>query len=252
MNLAVTMEEAASTPFALRGYPPQLNVKQALPPFTTVPCIVAASVGLQIGSGDLSAATRLSANLKITGLKPGLPKNFTLPGNVWAPFSIHNLALRRDCVPAFFLSPYSGRFDDIWAGFILTRIADHQGQQISFGAPLLEVPPPTTNADRDVDQERVGYRQSRRLSNALRSIRLSGTSFHECFGQIAAALPLAWPELPAMSGIKIEAHKQLLVGLRYWHQLFAAAAARSTGNLFESIANTSQHQPVGEAVGSST
>lgn len=216
------------------------------------PCSIAASVGLITGAADLSAATRLRSNLHVFGLKPELPEGFTLPGGVWTPFAGHNFAVWRECVPAYFLNPYAGRFDDIWASFVLTRIAHHLGQKIHFGQPLLEMAPPSSDPQRDFEQELVGYRQSMRLSAALRSIPMSGTSFHECFGQIAAALPSAWPELPGLSGIEIEARNQMLAGLKQWHQLFATVAARSTANLFESIAESQPAQPAAAAVSNFT
>lgn len=251
-NLGATMAEESSTPFALRGFPPQISVQQQIPPVEVQQTSIAASVGMLTGASDLSAATRLRSNLRILGPQPELPQNFTLPVGVWSPFSTFNFAIWRDCVPAFFLTPYAGRFGDIWASFVLTRISHHLGQHISFGSPSLEVAPSTSDAHRDFESELVGYRQSLRLATALRSIPLSGTTFHECFGQIAAALPTAWPELPGASGIEIEARNRLFAGLAQWHELFSTIAARSAGNLFESIEKESSTQPAPKAISNFT
>ena len=65
---------------------------------------------------------------------------------------------------------------------------------------------------------------------------LIGTNYHECFGQIAAALPGVWPETPRACGVEIEGRKQFLAGLDIWNEIFDAERASGIAKLFNRIA----------------
>lgn len=234
-NPASLMAESKGQTFFPRGFPvyQRDSVHSRFVEIKTVS--VAANSGNCIGHGDLDANTQLESQIQVTGLLPDSPRQYCLAPGTWSPFPGHNMALKRDLIPAYFLSPYVGRFDDIWASFIISRITGHLGESVSFGAPGVLRNSLPANLTKDLQQEPIGYRQSDRFSEALRSITLTGTCYHECFGEIAAGLAAAWPELPKSSGIEIEAHSQLLAGLSIWHRLFASIQAQSRAKLFEQV-----------------
>jgi len=60
--------------------------------------------------------------------------NIALYPGTWSPFDSQNTALMRDAVPAYFLSPYTARYDDIWGSYIVTRIAEHFGDVVSYAS----------------------------------------------------------------------------------------------------------------------
>ena len=41
----------------------------------------------------------------------------------WSPFNSQNTALSAKIIPAYPLSPKVGRYDDIWASYVIYRIA---------------------------------------------------------------------------------------------------------------------------------
>ena len=55
---------------------------------------------------------------------------------------------------------------------------------------------------------------------ALRSIELSGATYHQCFGQIARSLPVAWAEGAAWTPSQKLWRSKLLEGMRIWHAAF--------------------------------
>ena len=234
-NAASLLSEAQGQSFFLRGYPSQQRETGMRPEISEQSIAIAGNSGFCLGWADLDAITCLDGEIRISGVAPGWPEQLCLAPGTWSPFPAHNLSLKREVVPAYFLSPYVGRYDDIWASYIVSRIAAHLGEGISFGQPAVVRGSSPGNLARQLEQELVGYRQTDRFCAALRSIQLSGTSYHECFGQLAAALPTAWKELPRSSGIEIEARNQLLTGMAMWHELIESTLARSTSNLLGSV-----------------
>jgi len=73
---------------------------------------------------------------------------------------------------------------------------------------------------RDLDAERNGMILTDDFCQALRSIPLNGTTYHECFGEIAASLPLAWPDRASWTDSQRIWRLQLIEGLDIWHQTF--------------------------------
>ena len=123
-----------------------------------------------------------------------IPGTVALQPGTWSPFNSQNTALMRDAVPAYFLSPYTGRYDDIWASYVVERIAQHMGHIIAFGEPLVRQKRNEHNLWRDLDAERNGMILTDGFCAALREVRLLGTSYHDCLGEIIEGLPAAWPE----------------------------------------------------------
>lgn len=249
LNLTSLLEVDAPSPFALRGFP--FDPAQPFPAaeFSHESLPVAVHSGLIVRNPDLDAATRMEGPRSIHGLKETTPACFTLAPGTWSPLPLGCLALRHEVVPAYFLTPYAGRYSDIWAGYVVTRIAQHLSQTISYGHPLVHRDSPEGDVHRHYELELAGYRQTLPFCASLRSIPLAGTSFHDCFGEIAAALGEAWQETPRASGIEIEARKQFLAGMALWHQLFAEMLAEGPARLHQSIAMASPKASVSVVVG---
>jgi hypothetical protein len=218
-----------------RGFPlSQRSTPQDLQ-FDSSSLPVAANFGTCFGRSDLDAIAYRNSEVHISPQKRETDSQLCLAPGTWSPFPAHNLAIKRDLIPAYFLSPYVGRSDDVWASFLVSRIAQHLGEGITFGSPGALRNGKNENLQKDLELELVGYRQTSRFCQALRSIQLTSTSYHDCFGEIAAALQSAWPEPLKASGIEIEARSQILNGTRLWHETFANLQAQSRTNLFKNI-----------------
>jgi hypothetical protein len=136
--------------------------------------------------------------------------------------------LARDIVPAYFLSPRIGRYDDIWASYLILAISHHLGDLIAYGSPLVRQDRNPHDYWKDLDQERPAMRVTDRLCAALRQIRLSGTDYGACFGEIEAGLR-QWVDEPE---VLAEDEKSLMVGfldgLSVWSATIARTAAVSS------------------------
>ena len=43
----------------------------------------------------------------------------------------------REIIPVFFTPPSGGRNADIWTAYVINRLAEHMGDVIAFGQPLV-------------------------------------------------------------------------------------------------------------------
>ena len=138
----------------------------------------------------------------------------------WSPFNSQNTSLMREVIPAYFLSPYNGRYDDIWASYVLTRITEHFNHVISFGEPVVRQERNPHDLWRDLDVERNGMIMTDDFCQALRDIDFRGTSYGECFAEIAAGLRQTWAEGPKWTDSQKDWRIKLLEGMEIWHQVF--------------------------------
>lgn len=96
---------------------------------------VVVNVGMWLGDPDVDAWLRLATPLE--SLQWNQPENFVLGQDTWAPFNSQQTAIARDLIPAYFLNPNAGRYDDIWASFIIHRLANYFGDLVSYGSPIV-------------------------------------------------------------------------------------------------------------------
>jgi hypothetical protein len=187
---------------------------------------VAVNAGFWLDNPDIDALTRMERPLVVRGFSQKWPgSNIALCPGTWSPFNSQNTALMRDAVPAYFLSPYTGRYDDIWGSYILTRIAEHFEDVVSYGEPVVRQERNPHDLWRDLDVERNGMILTDDFCTALRSIPLAGSTYHACFGEIAAALPPAWAEGPKWTDSQKEWRSKLIEGMAIWHSVFERLGA---------------------------
>jgi hypothetical protein len=225
-NICSLLEEANGHQFYHRGYPRGERWKEA-ELFTNVAPIrrrVAVNAGLWLDDPDIDAMTRLERPIVVKAMKGNHP-TFALQPGTWCPFNSQNTALARDVIPAYFLSPCVGRYDDIWPSYIATRIMNHLGEVVAYGHPLLRQKRNEHNLWKDLDNERVGSLLTDEFCAALRGLELSGSTYHDCYGEIVAQLPLAWPAGPKWNDAMREARAGLLEGMAIWHEVFEKLTA---------------------------
>jgi hypothetical protein len=222
-NVCSFLEADHGVEFYHRGYPRKMRWSEEGHQATCSQGArrVAVNAGLWLDSPDIDALTRMERQLVVRGFNRKWPgSNVALHPGTWSPFDSQNTALMRDAVPAYFLSPYTGRYDDIWGSYILTRIAQHFGDVVSYGEPLVRQERNPHDLWKDLDVERNGMILTDDLCASLRSIPLTGATYHACFGEIAAALPSAWTEGPEWTGSQKEWRSKLIEGMAIWHSVF--------------------------------
>jgi hypothetical protein len=233
-NICSMLEEAGGAQFYHRGFPRGERWKEA-EAFTCVAPLrrrVAVNAGLWLDDPDIDAMTRLERPIVVRGMREGAPPRFVLHPGTWSPFNSQNTALLREVIPAYFLSPCIGRYDDIWPSYIVTRIAHHLGDVIAFGHPLLRQKRNEHDLWRDLDAERVGMLLSDEFCATLRSIPLRGATYAECYRELTQKLPAAWQPGEKWSDAMLRAREGLLEGMSVWAGLFREPeASRDLRNL---------------------
>ena len=182
--------------------------------------MVAVNAGFWLDNPDIDALTRMERQPVVRGYKAHWPGNIALYPGTWSPFNSQNTALMRALLPAYFLSPYIGRYDDIWASYIIARIAEQLGDVISFGDPLVRQERNPHDLWKDLDVERNGMIMTDDFCEALRAVPLSGETYHECFAELSEKLGQAWTVGPKWNESQQEWRSKFLDGLRIWHEVF--------------------------------
>ncbi len=93
--------------------------------------------GSVFGDPDIDAIARLNANIDVTGFKKKKISQWGLEPKNWTSFNNQNSGLIKDLIPAYF-TPYStGRNADIWASYMICKIASIHQKTIVFGKPIV-------------------------------------------------------------------------------------------------------------------
>jgi len=221
-NVCSMLEADDGVRFHHRGYPQKQRWTERDYFITTqrTKRRIAVNAGFWLDDPDIDALTRMERQPVVRGFRPDWTGNIALQPGTWSPFNSQNTALMRDAVPAYFLSPYTGRYDDIWASYIVSRIAGHLGDVIAFGEPLVRQKRNPHDLWKDLDAERNGMILTDGFCEALRAVSLTGTTYHDCFGEIAAHLPWTWTPDAKWTDSQKEWRARLLEGLEIWHQVF--------------------------------
>lgn len=105
---------------------------------------VAANGGLWTVAPDVDAFTNILLAPNVTKMRFPVSQVVLAP-DTWCPLNSQNTAFARRVLPAFFFWPqkfmYKGsmvdRYGDIWMGLAVERVAQHMGEAVSYGMPLV-------------------------------------------------------------------------------------------------------------------
>ena len=216
-NICEDLREENGQRFYPRGYPQNMRwTREFFPGRWWGPQHVAVNAGLWLGDPDIDAVQRLHRPLNVREYTGG---RFALAPGIWSPFNSQNTAMKRDVIPAYFLSPHLGRFDDIWASYVVQRIAQHLKEVVAFGPPLVRQDRNEHDLFDDLQKEITGMSMTDHLCKFLREIKLTGSNYRECFGEIACALWEGWGDWN-WSVSQRNARSQWIWGMKIWHRLF--------------------------------
>jgi len=224
INVCKLLKEKHGRTFYHRGFPLEKRrpkERWSTKRMTLRPVV---NAGLWLGDPDVDAMERLYHLADPTDATSYLRKrrsNISPSKGTWTPFNSQNTAIRRDAIPAYFLSPLIGRYDDIWASYILKHIADHLGDSIVFGEPLVRQERNPHNYWKDLDQERMGHALTLRFVDLLSKISLRKKDYAACYGEIIDAFPAALAS-QKLSDVEKRFVDGMLEGMRIWHETFAA------------------------------
>lgn len=217
-NVCDHLYEEDGGSFYHRGFSPKHRWEKHVYDFYHDKVNVVVNAGLWRGDPDVDAITRLERPLNSTGMGDiDRCRNFCLAPGTWSPFNCQNTALARKVIPAYFMSPYIGRHDDIFASYVVTRLAEHFGDVIAFGAPLSNHQRSPHDLWKDLDAERWGMQNTDFFCDTLRNIELTASTYHSGFGQIIQQLKnVTWPG----GCIGNTEGYEMIQGMEIWHEVF--------------------------------
>lgn len=151
------------------------------------------NMGLWFGHPDLDALTilyfsGLNGKCHIEGIGLKREKVIVGKGTYFAVCSM-NASFRRNIIPAFYqlYMKHFGidRFDDIWSGIFLKKIADHLDDRISLGNPVVYHDKRPRSIFKDLRAELEGMIINEVLWRVVDNIELDGKDYHECYLELA-------------------------------------------------------------------
>ena len=161
-------------PIPQRGFPREKVHALKYTPVTDVK--VGAAGGLILGDSDMDAVTRMAnrpiafdvAMLGRTGVVVD-PKSWTI-------LNSQNTAILREFVPAFFLFPFVGRYDDLYASLVLQRVMRDRDYHVHLGPPFVYQERNEHSLTRDLRGEIDGMERIVEFADVLEHTILPGKS----------------------------------------------------------------------------
>lgn len=227
-NVCSFLQEKNKREFFHRGTPLEARFVQGGVRMQKKEVYVTVNAGLWLEDPDIDAMTSLYfLGNPIRSVAYSRRTNFALAPKTWSPFNSQNTALAREVLPAYFLSPAVGRYDDVFGSYVVRRIADHLGHVVSYGFPLVVQHRNLHDHWKDfLELEATGHRLVGVFTAALRSIRVAGKNYHACYGEIIRSFPKAF--FSVGKKLTTEERKYFLEyvnGMKVWHATFSRIGA---------------------------
>ncbi len=221
LNVCTTLKEKHGRTFYHRGFPLEKRHLEENWKTQTQTVRPVVNAGLWLGDPDVDAMERLYwSNEPTEATEYTSTQNYAPSKGIWTPFNSQNTAIARRAIPAYFLSPMVGRYDDIWAAYIIKRIADHLGESIVFGEPIVRQERNPHNYWKDLDNERYGHALTLRFTQVLDSIDLEGKDYGECYAELVDSLPTTFTSLGKLSDVEDAFVAGYFEGMRVWRETF--------------------------------
>ena len=174
-NVCLTLDERNGRIFFPRGYPVTKRGENGDASYEPGSTRVAVNAGLWLGDPDVDAVTRLAAPIDATRYKRD--RNVVLAKGTFCPFNSQNTAVAGFSLPAYFMSPHVGRYDDIWASYLYKYLADHLDWGVTFGSPLVRQDRNVHNLFNDLRLEHMGMQKTEDFMELITAITLQGDDF---------------------------------------------------------------------------
>lgn len=149
-----------------RGFPHTQRAQPVFEPIVDAQIGVAA--GICLGDPDIGAVERIANGPTVHGVSEVLRAGIVVdPRQTWTVFNSQNTAVIRDLVPAWFMLPHCGRYDDIFASLVVQHIMAAKGYCVHFGAPFVWQQRNQHDLGKDLLDEIYGMVHILQISEAL-------------------------------------------------------------------------------------
>jgi len=197
-NLAL---EDASQPLFPRGHPYTPESRREDYTWTKRGGTCVLNMSLWAGHPDLDALTilyhgSLNGRCAVRGTSLKKRKVVVGDGTYFAVCSM-NTSFKTMVAPAFYqlFMKHLGidRFDDIWSGIFLKKIADHLNHKVCLGAPLVYHDKRSRSTYKDLKAELEGMIINETLWKIVDSTELNCDDYHSCYEELANSIQRSLP-----------------------------------------------------------
>jgi hypothetical protein len=212
-NICQLLSEENNIQFYPRGFPFTERWKKSVLSQKVDEIKVVVNAGLWLGDPDVDALTRLTRPVNAINYINTYGNTFALDNNTWSPINTQNTSFARETIPAAFVSPFAGRYDDILSGYFLRKITDHLGDYVSYGKPLMNQIRNEHNLWHDLDKERIGGSSIHLICDILKEIELSSSSYLEAYKELIL-------KFDSINSHEVEFYKKITEGMSIWAETF--------------------------------
>jgi hypothetical protein len=164
-------------PVVQRGFPIQVKHRPKFEP--VVDARIGVASGLILGDSDMDAYTRIGKAPTVGDVAMLAQVGCVVDPNTYTIFNSQNSCVLREFVPAYFMMPGIGRYDDVYASLIVQRVMRERGYHVHLGQPLVLQERNEHNLITDLRAEIDGMENVERLADLLDSIILPARSVIE-------------------------------------------------------------------------
>lgn len=184
-NVHNALVEENNIPFYPRGYPwGQRNPESKKKTYQKQKARVVVNQGLVLEDPDIDAISRLFWPIRATAMSPEFDSQFGLYPGTWSPFNYQNTSLCRELIPLYYRPFSTKRNADIWTAYLFNRLAEHFGDIITFGQPLVRQIRNIHNLWEDLEVELINNRATDYLITILRDISLTEKTYFAALGEL--------------------------------------------------------------------
>ena len=183
VNVYEAVDSVGGVQFYPRGYPFGQRHKLTHISQTGRQANVVANQGLVLGDPDIDAIQRLAHPINALQVNHTYPPQFGL-SNSWSPFNYQNTCITRDLIPCYFRPKSGSRNADIWTAYIFNRLAEHMGDTITFGEPLVTQDRNKHDLFDDLDIELQNNRETDYFCKVLKEVVLTKTIYIDALNEL--------------------------------------------------------------------
>ena len=187
-NVCEQLIDKDGIPFYPRGYPYSKRWVKDESHVVSKNVKIIVNAGLWLGDPDVDAVTRLCKPIDAIKFTKTYGSNFCLDIGTWCPINTQNTSYHREIIPAAFVPPNVGRYDDIWSGYLMRKVMDQSDLYVSYGSPLLKQLRNEHNLWSDLDLELNGNIHTDHLIEALQNIDVGNGDILDKYHKLAIGL----------------------------------------------------------------
>ena len=225
-------------PLYHRGFPTCLRQPEEELTYSTQEGRVVVNAGFWLDVPDADAMCHVDSPVSVVGYREGFDGRVGIARGTNMVFNSQNTAFHRDLLPAMYLMPMGGRcgplevsrYDDIWMSIFVKVIADHLGDLVVVGRPLVRQLRNDHDLIQDMLVEIPAQRITNRMVETLKRVQLSGSDYASCYLELVAQLR-AGLEVDGYTADERAYLEAMYDGMETWVRVSEEALAQSGGGV---------------------